>query len=268
MTKSTRPSGVVRGDDSQVVERSRRHSSLPEAIYRDHRASSKHRYVGWYELVSNRDGRRPTKNILNQHFRASGVSFALAVLMISALTMSTTSPAASAYVAASSRPACAAKQIIVSAGVTLTNTTYPHMTSSGLRREPAHEAVPIYFHNRGPTCHLLMGAPAVQAVRDTHGVTSLKNINLHDLSVPVSAVDTRRRIVAHHQTIEVLFVVVRPIGSPLARCSPATTSGILIQGYATPIGTFHYVERRLQNVCFDAGVGPNVLDYGVAWPSV
>jgi len=150
----------------------------------------------------------------------------------------------------------------------VTHTTYPFRTSTGVRQEPAYEVIPVYFYNQGGTCHLLMGAPDMTAVRDTTNVANLRTISMHDLSVPVSADNTRRQVVGHHQKLEALFVVVRPAGSAFTGCKPATTSGILLQGYASPIGTFHFIVRRLRDVCFDSGVGQNVLDYGVAWPSV
>ena len=43
----------------------------------------------------------------------------------------------------------------------LTDTTYAHATPAGVVTGFASEAVPLYFYNEGPTCHLLMGAPSV-----------------------------------------------------------------------------------------------------------
>lgn len=209
-------------------------------------------------------------NFLKQRVRGNRAALALVILTLTVLPMvlGPVSPAVTAQAATTSHPACRASQIKVSSGATLTNTTYPFRTSTGVRQEPAYEVIPVYFYDQGATCHLLMGAPDIRAVRDTTNVTNLKTITMHDLSVPVSADNTRREVVGHHQKLEALFVVVRPVGPPFTGCSPATTSGILVQGYASPIGTFHFIVRRLRDVCFDSGVGQNVLDYGVAWPSV
>ena len=165
--------------------------------------------------------------------------------------------------AAPSRPACLASNITVTAGATVTNTTYTVKTSTGLHQASAYEKVPVYFYNRSATCHLLMGAPEVRAVRDTaHGAA----ITLHDLSIPTGSDNTRRPVVAHHQKLEALFVVVKPVGSPFTGCDPMTTTGFLVGDYAKPIATTHFVVRRLHDVCFDSGVGRNVLDYGIGFP--
>jgi hypothetical protein len=176
------------------------------------------------------------------------------------------SPTVIAQAATPSHPACKASQLTVSAGATLTNTTYAVKTSTGLHQVPAYEEVPVYFYNRGVVCHLKMGAPYIQAVRDTADVVNLSALSAHDVSVGVGAENTRRAVVARHQKIEALFVVVKPVGPSFRGCDPATASGIVIQGYAGPIGTFHFVARQLREVCFGSGVGRNVLDYGISFP--
>jgi hypothetical protein len=182
-----------------------------------------------------------------------------------AIAVGTVSPALIAQAATPSHPACLASNITVTAGVTVTNTTYTVKTSTGLHQVPAFEDVPVYFYNRSTTCHLLMGAPEVQAVRNTMDIVNLSALSAHDVSVPAGADNTRRPVVAHHQKLEVLFVVVKPLGPSFKGCDPATASGIVIQGYASPIGSFHFVVRQLRDVCFDSGVGRSVLDYGVSF---
>ncbi len=184
----------------------------------------------------------------------------LALLLASALALATPAQA--------SARACSASQIVVSAGATRTDTTYPVATSSGVHQMPAADVVPLYFFNRGATCHLLMGAPAIQVVRDTTTVSSLSALRGRDVSTPTSAESPQRRTLYHHQKLVALFVVTRPVGSQVKGCEPATGSGIVIQGYAGPVGTFHFVKRDLPDVCFDVGLGPRVLNFGVSWASL
>ena len=184
-----------------------------------------------------------------------------------AIAAAVVAPANRAPGATASLPACRAAQIAVSAGATAFTTTYSVRTSTGLHHVAVYEAVPVYFSNRGTTCHLLMGAPQFQAVRGTTDVRRLSALSAHDLSVPVGADNTRRPVVAHLRKIEALFVVARPVGRAFAGCEPATASGIVIQGYASPIGTFHFIARQLRDVCFDTGVGPRVVNDGALWPA-
>ncbi|MDE3094307.1 MAG: hypothetical protein KGJ47_11065 [Acidobacteriota bacterium] len=188
-----------------------------------------------------------------------------AAALVLTLVATTSLVAVPVWAAAPAHPACRARQIRVSAGPTLTNATYTVATSTGARPVFADEAVPVYFYNRGGTCHLLMGAPAVSAVRDATRVASLRTLPLRDLSIPTTAQNTRRRLVDHHQRLEALVMVARPVGPSFAGCDPATATGILVQGYAGPIGTFHFVARPLRDVCFDTGVGRNVVNVGVFW---
>ncbi len=198
--------------------------------------------------------------------RRYGVVTAM-VLVPLVITIGMTLSPRAAHAATTSHPACQASQIVVSAGATSLNSTYSVRTSTGVHYERAYEVVPVYFYNRGDTCHLLMGAPAIRAVRDTTDVTKLNNLKTRDLSVPAGADNTRRPVVTRHQRIEALFVIVKPVGRSFKGCDPATSSGLLVQGYANPVGTFHFVVRRLRDVCFDSAIGPNVLNYGVSWPS-
>jgi hypothetical protein len=163
---------------------------------------------------------------------------------------------------ASPPAACQATQVRVTAGPTAFNTTYPVTTSTGHHRVPAYEVVPVYFYNRGSTCHLLMSAPDVRALR---GAPSPSGAPLNDFSVPTSADNTRRPVVEHHQKIEALFVVTAPEGLPFKGCDPATSTGFVVGGYAKPIATTSFVKRALRDVCFDSGPGANVVNFGVVW---
>ena len=186
--------------------------------------------------------------------------------MLLVLVVSTLSPETLAQASTPLHRACRASQIRVSAGATASDTTYSLVTATGVRPVFAYEAVPLYFYNRGDVCHLLMSAPAVQAVRDTTTVAHLSNFPMHDLSTPVSAENNRRRLIVYHQRLEVLVVVVRPVGPAFKGCEPATATGILMQGYAGPIGTYYFTPRRLRDVCFDTGLGFRVVNLGVFWP--
>jgi hypothetical protein len=179
------------------------------------------------------------------------------------MAVGTLSPAADAQTTVLSHPACLASNIAVTAGTTRINATYTVKTSTGLHEASAYEEVPVYFYNRGAICHLLMGAPDVQAVRDTVNTDA---ITLHDLSVPTGSGNTRRPVITHHQKLEALFVVVKPVGSSFAGCDPVTAAGFLVGNYAKPIASTHFVVRRLRDVCFDSGVGRIVLDYGIDFP--
>ena len=200
--------------------------------------------------------------------RAIGNTSALVLVVLTPLLLAGYSASSSTTAqAVTSHPACDASQITVTAGKTLTNATYAVRTTSGLHQVRADELVPVYFYNTGATCHLLMGAPQVLAVRNTKDVTDLATLSMHDVSIPSGAVDTRRRVVVRHQKIEALFVVVRPVAGPTFRgCHPATATGLLLQGYAGPIGTFHWIPRQLRDVCFDTGVGRSVVNFGINWP--
>ena len=110
---------------------------------------------------------------LRKRVRESRVVLALAVLMPIAIVVGTLSPAVSSNAASPSHPACQASQIAVTAGATLGGTNYLVRTSTGLQRRSASKVVPVYFYNRGATCHLLMGGPIFRAVRNTTDVAHL-----------------------------------------------------------------------------------------------
>lgn len=195
--------------------------------------------------------------------RRSTAVLALVALPPLAIAVGTVSPANVSQAATLSHPACLASNIVVTAGATVTNTSYTVKTSTGLHEASAYEKVPVYFYNRGATCHLLMGAPEVRAVRGTDNVAA---ITLHDLSIPTGSDNTKRPVVAHHQRLEALFVVVKPIGPTFTGCQPMTSTGFLVGNYAKPIATTHFVVRRLRDVCFDSGVGRSVLNFGIGFP--
>jgi hypothetical protein len=197
--------------------------------------------------------------------RRSGVSWVRIALLPLAVVLGTTLSFGIAQAGATLYPACQASQIAVTAGATATNTLYPVRTTIGVRQSLAYELVPVYFQNLGPTCHLLMGAPEVRAVRNA---TDPATISTNDLSAPAGADNTRRMVVSGHGKLEALFVVVKPVGETFQGCDPATATGFTIGGYARPIATIHFVVRKLRDVCFDTGIGHDVIDYGVDWPSV
>ena len=206
------------------------------------------------------------KKSVRQGFRGKTMAFALVALTPLLLAGCSAAPAATAH-SVTSHPACGASQITVTAGKTLTNATYEVKTTTGLHQVRADELVPLYFYNTGATCHLLMGAPQVLAVRHTTDVTNLSTLSMHDVSIPSGADNTRRLVVARHQKIEALFVVLKPVAGPTLRgCHPATATGLVLQGYAGPIGTFQWIPRQLRDVCFDTGAGRGVVNFGVSWP--
>jgi hypothetical protein len=195
--------------------------------------------------------------------RGSRVALSLVVLIPLAIAAGTVSSTLSANAASSLLPACQASQLTVTGGPTQTNTTYPVKTTTGVRQSRAFELVPVYFHNRGVSCHLLMGAPVVVLLRNT---TNASTAPRHDVSIPAGADNTRRPAVDHNKTIEALFVVVPHVGPAFKGCEPATATGINVGGYAKPVGTSHFITRTLREVCFDSGVGRGVLDFGIAFP--
>jgi hypothetical protein len=75
-------------------------------------------------------------------------------------------------------------------------------------------------------------------------------------------------VISRHEKLEALFVVVKPVGPTFKGCDTATATGFIVGDYASPIATTHFVDRKLREVCFDTGIGHNVIDYGVEWPSV
>ncbi len=203
---------------------------------------------------------------VRQRARGSVTARALVVVTPLLIAGEVLAPLATAH-AVTSHPACGASQIAVTAGKTQTDATYGVRTTTGLHQVRAYEIVPVYFYNSAATCQLLTGAPDVRAVRHTTHVTSLSSLSIHDVSIPTGADNTRRAVLARHQKLEALYVVLKPLAGPYFRgCHPATATGLLIQGYAAPIGTFHWIPRQLRGVCFDTGVGRSVVNFGIIWP--
>jgi hypothetical protein len=195
----------------------------------------------------------------------AAVAFAVLTLAIMTINVGVGRLASSAHAATPAPPACQASQVRVTAGATLTNATYPVRTSTGVHQELAYEIVPVYFYNKAATCHLLMGAPGFIAVRNT--TTLRSSTPSDDFSIPAGADNTKRPLVTHHQKLEALLVVVKPSKSSFAGCEPATTSGFVVGGFAKPIGSIHFIVRKLREVCFDSGVGSHTQNIGVGWPS-
>ena len=159
--------------------------------------------------------------------------------------------------------ACQASQIRLSVSATEKNATYEVRTSTGLHNAFAYELVPVHFYNRGRTCHLLMGGPNVQFVRHTTNVARLTN---RDWSVPSpSANNGQRVLISRHETVEALVVIVKPVGKSFRGCEPATVTGFRVGDYANPISATYFVPRKLNDICFDVGVGRTVEDFGIQW---
>lgn len=189
------------------------------------------------------------------------VGLALAVIASVAVIEAVASRPGTTQVGASTLVACPASRIQVTAGATLTDTTYSYSTPTGVVTAFANEAVPVYFYNKGALCHLLMGAPEIRMVRGTTAAA----ITLSDLSTPVGPDNQDRVAVGSHQKVEALLVVVKPVGPSFAGCHPATSTGILVGGYGKPIATTRFIARKLRYACFDSGVGRVVTNFGVEW---
>jgi hypothetical protein len=200
---------------------------------------------------------------LKKPVRGSRVILTLVILIPLATAVTTVSSPVAANASPTVLPACQASQLTVTGGAVTTNTTYPVKTTTGVHQDPAYEVVPVYFYNRGTSCHILMGGPVVRLLRDTSVASTA---TLHDLSTPAGADNTRRPPIDRHQKIEALFVVVPRVGPAFKGCERATATGIVVGGYAKPISAIHFIPRTLRDVCFDTGVGRSVLDYGVEFP--
>jgi hypothetical protein len=198
---------------------------------------------------------------LRERLRHGNAVLALVALPLM-IAVGTMSLAGIAHAAKPSHPACRASQIKVTTGATVMNTTYAVRTSTGVHQSPASEVVPVYFYNRGAICHLPMGAPVFDAVRNTDSFV----VSTNDIAIPGGADNNRRPVINHHQRLQTLFVVVKPKGSLFAGCDPEMTTGFIVGDYGKPITTSHFVVRKLHDVCFDTGVGRAVLNYGAIWP--
>jgi len=170
--------------------------------------------------------------------------------------------ALTAQAASTAHPACQASQIRVTAGPTSPNTTYDVKTVTDEHKASAREAVPVYFYNKGSTCHLLMGAPNFRAVKSA---TDLGTLTVGDLSMPAGADNENRLMLDHHERVEALFVVVKLVGIASGQCDPATTTGFLVGDYANPIATTHFFARKIHRVCFYKGPGPIAMNAGAIW---
>jgi hypothetical protein len=201
-------------------------------------------------------------NLARRTFSVKKFSLALALMsLFTAVTM--TGPFVAHARAATMYPVCVASQIRVTTRATLLNSHYPETTSTGTYQVPAYEAVPVFFYNKGAVCHLRTGAPSIAALRNVRVVSA--TTPSRDLSMPVGSDSTKKMIVNRHEKIETLFVVIKPVGLSFTGCEPATTSSLLISGFAKPIDTVRYVIRHLRNVCFDSGAGSHVSNIGVIW---
>jgi hypothetical protein len=183
-----------------------------------------------------------------KHTRWGFIALAMLVIatLISTALMGTFATTAQV---ASHNPACLTSQIKVTVGATMSNVPYDYSTVHAFSKK----AVPVYFYNTGATCHLLMGAPSIRAVKNT---TNVHAIAVSDLAFPGSVPTENRVVVDHHQKVEALFLFGNPLPPSSHPCDPATTTGILVQGYADPISSIgKFFPRSIQHVS----------NTGVAW---
>ena len=163
-------------------------------------------------------------------------------------------------------PACVTSQIVVTAGVTISNVSYQYPTQTGNVHAFSKMAVPVFFYNRGPVCHLLMGAPDIAAVRDA---TSASTVTVANMTIPNPPLPTTKRVVLQlHQRAEALFLFGSTIPKGAADCQSETATGLLVQGYAKPVPSVgKFFPRRMKNVCFPVpgAVGAAAMNTGVAW---
>ena len=191
----------------------------------------------------------------------------LGVLMVVALgSLFAVGSTAMIAQAAQRYPACLTSQIEVTAGATITNVSYDYPAGKRTVHAFSKKAAPVFFYNRGPVCHLLMGGPAISAVRNA---TSTTTVIASDLSIAVGPLPTTKRVVLdRHQRAEALFLFGGPMPPGVRGCHPATATGLLVQGYADPVPSVGmFFPRPITNVCFPASgsVGANVVNTGVAW---
>lgn len=196
------------------------------------------------------------------HSRRGRTVQALVVItfITSVVAVDSTPPVAQA---ATRYTACVTSQIEVTAGATISNVSYEYSTWKGTVHAFSKKAVPVFFFNRGKACHLLMGVPAINAVRNAKSVSAMTN---SDMAVSAPVPSTKRVVLDHHQKVEALFLFGSPIPKGVRGCDAATTTGILVQGYARPtpsVGKFF--PRKIKNVCFPVGAGATFVNTGVAW---
>jgi hypothetical protein len=164
-------------------------------------------------------------------------------------------PATSTEKASSlSSPVCQASNITLSIGATYKGgASYPAGTL----------LTAITFTNHGPSCHLPMGGPIARAVRGTYNGGATK---VSQLSVPVPSTD--KRLELNEGSQDQALIEVRGLPSAVLHattCAPQSAAGFVVEGYAKPLGASHYFARHLANVCFYAGSGGIVTNFGLAW---
>jgi len=153
-----------------------------------------------------------------------------------------------------SSPVCQASNVTLSIG----------STYKGGAGYPAGTVLtPVTFTNHGPVCHLPRGGPTVRAVRGTYRGNATKVSQLSFPTVPA----TNKRVTLSSGARGQSLVEVRGLPSMMLHaktCSPHTTGGFVVEGYAKPLAASHYFARSLTNVCFYEGPG-NVMNFGVVW---
>ena len=184
--------------------------------------------------------------------RAARILTALGLVLATIGVIATTSSQAAAY------SPCRFSRITVSVGSTRQDVAgYP----SGSR------VTPIYFTNRGPVCHLLLGGPVVRAFRSYH---VSKKVTDTEQSVPAMTTDASSPVLAEGTRYEAVFEVVQLSKSSMRSraCGEATASGFVVEGYALPASYWEYFPRTLKHVCFYFGPGALVSNIGIKWVGV
>ena len=204
---------------------------------------------------------RLTRICVHRNFaRLALVVFTALASSISVATSSSGAQAATLF------PACMTSQIVVSIGATLSNVSYEYPTPTGIVHAFSKKAVPVYFYNPGPVCHLLMGAPAISAVRDASNDSTVTVANMTIAHPPLPT--TKRVVLQHRQRGDALFLFGSPVPKGATNCRLGTATGILVQGYANPVPSAgKFFPRRMRNVCFPVpgAVGVVATNTGVVW---
>lgn len=173
---------------------------------------------------------------------------------------------ASAAQAPTRLPAYFTARIVVSSGPTISNVSYNDTTWRGTVHPYSKKAVPVYFYNRGPEQHLVMGAPDIRAVRTA---TSAARVTAGELAISVPTPSTAKRVVLYrHQRAGALFFCGAAISKGSRGCHLASATGLPAQSYAAPIaGVGTFLARRITKVCLPVpgGVGTTFLNSAVVW---
>ncbi len=151
---------------------------------------------------------------------------------------------------------CQASQIVVSLG--------PNVKS--LSQYPgANQLIPVFFKNRGPSCQVRHGGPAVLAgIGSRTGPES----SWHDSFPAVMSKSVESVDIARGREREAIFEVVksRTLGSAnTEECIAKTAIWLSISGYGLPIESAQYFSRKVPLVCFATPGASQQLNTAVFW---